>query len=85
LDGPGFGDTTTDFEYAHGVAEDVAGLLSEQGAEVGPIEVLVFRPDTESAPWPGPTATSAGAELRFLHRGGAHVHLTLTVPSPGGD
>lgn len=84
LDGQGFGDPTHDFEFAHGVAEDIAGLLSEEGPECGPIDVLVFRPDTDTEPWPRPGSTAEGAEFRFRHRGGADVHLTLTIPDQTG-
>lgn len=86
LDGPGFGDPGEDFTFAHGVAEDVARFVSDRsGVEAGPIEVLVFRPDPDAAPWPEPTATPDGAEFRFPHRGGADVRLTLTVPPPSGE
>ncbi|MDV8001719.1 hypothetical protein [Rhodococcus sp. IEGM 1408] len=83
LDGPGFGDPGEDFTFAHSVAEDVARFVTARsGVEAGPIEVLVFRPDTDSAPWPEPTDTPGGAEFRFPHRGGADVHLNLTLPAP---
>lgn len=85
LDGPGFGDVSADFETAHGAAEEVAELLSTGVDEVGPIDVIVLRPDTDRAGWPQPTPTADGAEFRFPHRGGADVHLTLTIPTtPGG-
>ena len=81
LDGPGSGDPAEDFTFTHSVAEDVARFVgARSGAEVGPIEVLVFRPDTDHAPWPQPTATADGAGFRFRHRGGADVRLTLTIP-----
>lgn len=85
LDGQGFGDPTDDFEFAHGIAEDIAGLLSEEGPECGPIDVLVFRPDSDTEPWPRPRPTDDGAEFRLLHRGGAGVHLTLTIPDQPGE
>lgn len=86
LDGPGFGGPGEDFTAAHVVAEDVARFVSARsGIEAGPIEVLVFRPDTEHAPWPGPEPTPDGAEFRFRHRGGADVRLTLTLPDQPGE
>lgn len=87
LEGPGFTDPGADFVWAHSAAEDVARFVgARSGVEAGPVEVLVFRPDTECAPWPEPTGTDAGAEFRFRHRGGAEIHLTLTIPSTaGGD
>lgn len=81
LDGPGFDDPGADFTWAHSAAEDVARFVSERsGIEAGPIEILVFRPDTQHAPWPEPGTVADGAEFRFRHRGGADVHLTLTIP-----
>ncbi|MCD2264261.1 hypothetical protein K3888_16320 [Dietzia aurantiaca] len=87
LDGPGSCDTGADFTFVHGVAEDVAGFVGVRtGVEAGPVEVLAFRPDTELGPWPEPTVTEAGAAFRFRHRGGAQIHLTLTIPiTAGGD
>ena len=87
LDGPGSGDVTADFEHAHRAAEEVAGRLSAGADAVGPIEVLVFRPrpGDDGAVWPRPTPTADGARFRFRHRGGATVHLALTIPTtPGG-
>lgn len=47
LEGPGFDGLDANFETAHWAAEAVAGFVTERsGAEAGPIEVLVFRPDT---------------------------------------
>lgn len=81
LDGPGSGDPGEDFTAAHIVAEDVARFVGERsGIEAGPVEILVFRPDPEHTPWPEPARTAGGAEFRFRHRGGADVHLTLTIP-----
>lgn len=81
LDGPGAGVPGEDFTFTHSVAEDVARIVgSRSGSEVGPIEVLVFRPDTDHTPWPEPAPTADGVEFRFRHRGGAGVRLTLTVP-----
>lgn len=83
LDGPGNEDPSVNFGTAHNVAELVAEFVTARsGVEVGPIEVLVFRPDTGAAPWPQPTAAPGGAEFRFPHRGGSEVHLTLTLPAP---
>lgn len=90
LDGPGFEDVRHDFETAHEAAETVAGFVSEHSAaDAGPIEVLVFRPDTAAGTdgpgtavsvWPQPTGTTDGAEFRFRHRGGADVRLRLSIP-----
>lgn len=81
IDGPGNEDPTADFGTAHSAAEEVAAFVSDASAdEVGPIEVLVFRPDTHHAPWPEPTPTADGAEFRFRHRGGADVRVALTLP-----
>ncbi|GAA1709191.1 hypothetical protein [Dietzia cercidiphylli] len=86
LDGPGAGEPGEDFTFTHCVAEDVARFVSARsGAEVGPIEVLVFRPDTDHEPWPEPAPTAEGVEFRFRHRGGADVRLTLTVPDQPGE
>ena len=85
LDGTGFGDVSTDFEFAHTAAEEVAELLSTEGDEVGPIEVLVLCPDTDRAEWPQPARAVDGVEFRFRHRGGADVHLILTLPTTPGD
>lgn len=87
LDGPVSDDPTANFTFAHGVAEDVAGFVGVRtGVEAGPVEVLVFRPDTELGPWPEPAVSEAGAAFRFRHRGGAQIHLTLTIPiNAGGD
>ncbi|HHX84436.1 MAG TPA: hypothetical protein GX694_03735 [Actinomycetales bacterium] len=85
LAGEGFDDVSAGFEHAHRAAEAAADLLTTEVAAVGPVEVLVFRPDAEAGPWPEPAATDTGAEFRFRHRGGATVHLTLTIPTdPGG-
>ena len=79
--GPGSGDQAAEFTSAHLAAENVAEFVTaHSGVEAGPIEVLVFRPDADSA-WPEPTPTPDGAEFRFRHRGGADVHLTLTLPT----
>lgn len=81
LDGPGSGDPGEDFTITHSVAEDVARFVgARSGTEVGPIEVLVFRPDTDRSPWPEPARTTDGVEFAFRHRGGAEVRLTVTVP-----
>lgn len=86
IDGPGNEDQSVDFGTAHSVAEEVAAFLTERtGVEVGSIEVLVFRPDTDAAAWPEPTAGPDGTGFRFPHRGGADVRLTLTVPTPSGE
>ena len=82
LDGPGFGDPGEDFIVVHSVAEDTARFITlRSGVDAGAIEVLVFRPDADHAPWPEPTPTSGGAEFQFRHRGGADVHVTLTLPT----
>ena len=96
LDGPGFDGVGENFETAHEAAEQVARFVTEHsGEETGPIEVLVFRPDTSvgtTAPgsavsiWPQPVQTTDGAEFRFRHHGGARIRLTLTIPTTaGGD
>ncbi|MBB1029443.1 hypothetical protein G6027_00760 [Dietzia sp. SLG310A2-38A2] len=86
LDGPGVGVPGEDFTFTHRVAEDVARFVSTRsGAEAGPIEVLVFRPETDQAPWPEPSRTADGVEFRFRHRGGADIRLTLTVPDQPGE
>ncbi|WP_314038714.1 hypothetical protein [Dietzia sp. CH92] len=86
LEGPGAGDAGADFVRAHTAAEDFAGLMSSRtGVEVGPIEVLVFRPDSGDGPWPEPSPTADGAEFRFRHRGGADIRLTLTIPHQPGE
>ncbi len=86
LDGPGVGDPGADFTAAHEVAENVARFVSTRsGVEAGPIEVLVFRPDTDHAQWPEPAPTADGAEFRFRHRGGADVRLALTIPDQPGE
>ena len=86
LDGPGVGDPGADFTAAHEVAENVARFVgARSGTEAGPIEVLVFRPETDDAPWPGPALTAHGVEFRFRHRGGADVRLALTIPDQPGE
>ncbi|TCJ77642.1 UNVERIFIED_ORG: hypothetical protein EDC92_109168 [Dietzia maris] len=86
VDGPGVGDPGEDFTAAHEVAENVARFVSTRsGVEAGPIEVLVFRPDTDHAPWPEPAPTAHGVEFRFRHRGGADVRLALTIPDQPGE
>ncbi|UVE95151.1 hypothetical protein [Dietzia sp. B32] len=86
LDGPGSGGPGEDFTFTHEVAEDVARFVSARSdAEAGPIEVLVFRPDTDQSPWPEPARTADGVEFRFHHRGGADVRLTLTLPDQPGE
>lgn len=96
LDGPGSDDPASDFTTVHEVAEDVARFATDRsGTEVGPIDVLVFRPeaapDAEPASPPGPVPTAHGAEYRFRHRGGTRVHVILTLPTAvlpdtyGGD
>jgi len=81
LKGPGAGDPGEDFTFTHTIAEDVARFVgARSGVEVGPIEVLVFRPDADHAPWPEPARTADGVEFRLRHRGGAEVRLTLTLP-----
>jgi hypothetical protein len=83
VDGPGHEDPSVDFGTAHSVAEAVAEFVTDRaGVEAGPIEVLVFRPDTDHAPWPDPTPATGGASFRFRHRGGADVHVALTLPAP---
>ncbi len=97
LDGPGFEGVGADFETAHRAAEEVAEFVTERsGEEAGAIEVLVFRPDTPdttggtrvpgtaASTRPQPTETTDGAEFRFRHRGGARIHLTLTIPTTAG-
>ncbi|TCW19438.1 hypothetical protein [Dietzia cinnamea] len=82
----GAGDTATDFTAAHLVAESVAeSLAAATATQVGPIEVLVFRPDIEHSPLPEPVPTADGVEFRFRHRGGADVHLALTIPDQPGE
>lgn len=86
LDGPGLDDPGADFTWAHSAAEDVARFVTAgSGVETGPIEVLVFRPDTTHSSWPEPGPVAEGAEFRFRHRGGADVHLTLTIPDQPGE
>ncbi|MEH6819795.1 MAG: hypothetical protein V7706_07610 [Dietzia psychralcaliphila] len=86
LDGPGFEDAAEDFTFTHRVAEDVAAFATARSeTAAGPIEVLVFRPDTGTTPWPEPSTTPGGVEFHFPHRGGADVHLVLTLPTPPGE
>ncbi|MFN3602177.1 MAG: hypothetical protein ACK4UY_12410 [Dietzia sp.] len=80
IDGPGNEDSSVDFGTAHSVAEKVAEFVTDRtGVEAGPIEVLVFRPD--HAAWPEPAPVNGGASFRFRHRGGADVHVALTLPA----
>lgn len=81
VDGPGNDDPSVNFGTAHSVAEEVAVFVTDRSEEeVGSIEVLVFRPDTDHSRWPEPGPTADGVEFRFRHRGGADVHLLLTLP-----
>lgn len=62
LDGPGFEDVRRGFETAHEAAEAVAGFVTgHSGADAGPIEVLVFRPDAADATGAMDTAAAADA------------------------
>lgn len=62
LDGPGLEDVRRGFETAHEAAEAVAGFVTgHSGADAGPIEVLVFRPDATGAMDTAAAAASTGA------------------------
>lgn len=87
LGGRGSDAPAADFTAAHLVAENVAEFISaDSGVEAGPIETLVFRLDPGESRWPEPTSTRGGVvEWHFRHRGGAAVHVTLTLPTPPGE
>jgi len=86
LDGEGPRDVAEGFTLVHRVAESVAAHLSAPGEEVGPIEVLVFRPAAPGRP-SLPATGPAPAEVGFDHHGGARLRLRLhtTTTTPGGS